>query len=42
MGIGDMTIQAAAVKLMYLSGVLDSPDAIKEALLTPIAGEITT
>ncbi len=41
-GIGDMTIQAATVKLMYLSGILDSPDAIKKALPAPIAGEITT
>jgi L-asparaginase len=41
-GIGDMTIQAATVKLMYLSGILDSPEVIKEALLIPIAGEITT
>lgn len=40
-GIGDMTVQAAAVKLMYLSAVLDSPDAVKEALVKPIAGEIT-
>jgi L-asparaginase len=40
-GIGDMTTQAAAVKLMYLSAILDSPDAVKKALLVPIAGEIS-
>jgi len=40
-GIGDMTIQAATVKLMYLSGVLHTPEAIKKALPAPIAGEIT-
>jgi L-asparaginase len=40
-GTGDMTLQAATVKLMYLAGVLDSPDAIRRALAVPIAGEIT-
>ena len=40
-GIGDMTIEAAIVKLMYLAGTLDSPGEIAAALLEPIAGEVT-
>lgn len=40
-GIGDMTIEAAVVKLMYLAGTLDSPADIAGALHLPIAGEIT-
>jgi L-asparaginase len=39
-GIGDMTVDAAAVKLMYLLGSLDSPDAVRQALPVPIAGEV--
>jgi L-asparaginase len=40
-GIGDMTIEAAAVKLMYLLGTLDDPAQVRTALAVPIAGEIT-
>jgi L-asparaginase len=40
-GIGDMTLEAAAVKLMYLSGTLVDPAKVKAALRVPIAGEIT-
>jgi L-asparaginase len=40
-GIGDMTIEAATVKLMYLCGTFDSPRKIQRELLRPIAGEIT-
>lgn len=39
-GTGDMTIEAATVKLMYLLGTLDSADAVREALTVPIAGEV--
>jgi L-asparaginase len=39
--VGDRTIEAATVKLMYLAGTLGSPQQIKDALLDPIAGEIT-
>lgn len=39
-GIGDMTIEAATVKLMYLLGTLDSAEEVRNALATPIAGEI--
>lgn len=39
--IGDMTIEAAVVKLMYLAGTLQTPAEIAEALLVPIAGEVT-
>ncbi len=40
-GIGDMTMQAATVKLMYLAGTLRSVDDMRRALLEPIAGELT-
>ena len=40
-GTGDMTAQAAIVKLMYLAGTLDSSDDMREALQVPIAGELT-
>jgi L-asparaginase len=39
-GIGDMTVEAAAVKLMYLLGTLEDPAAVRAALAVPIAGEI--
>ena len=38
---GDMTIEAATVKMMYLAGTFDSATAIREALIEPIAGELT-
>ncbi len=38
--IGDMTLEAATVKLMYLLGSCDSPRGVREALPVPIAGEI--
>jgi len=41
-GIGDMTIEAATVKLMYLLGTLESPEAVRDALQLPIAGELTS
>jgi L-asparaginase len=40
-GIGDMTLQAATVKLMYLWTLHDSAEAVREALTWPIAGEIS-
>jgi L-asparaginase len=40
-GIADMTIEAAAVKLMYLLATCASPAEIKERLCVPIAGEVT-
>ena len=39
-GIGTMTIEAATVKLMYLSAVHDDPAAVRDGLLAPIAGEL--
>ena len=39
-GTGDMTVEAATVKLMYLLGTLDSPAQVREALKVPIAGEV--
>lgn len=39
-GIGDMTIEAATVKLMYLLGSLESPERVRSELTRPIAGEI--
>lgn len=41
-GIGDMTIEAAVVKLMYLAGTQTSREEIGDALLVPIAGEVST
>jgi L-asparaginase len=40
-GTGDMTLEAAAVKLMYLLGTLDDPDEVRRRLHVPLAGEIT-
>ena len=40
-GTGDMTLQAAAVKLMHLAAAHDTADGIRDALGVPIAGEIT-
>ncbi len=40
-GTGDMTLQAATVKLMYLAASLSSAEEITHALTVPIAGEIT-
>lgn len=40
-GIGDMTLAAATVKLMYLCGTVRDADAVRRALPVPIAGEIT-
>ena len=40
-GIADMTIEAAAVKLMYLFGTFDSVDGVRRRLAVAIAGELT-
>jgi L-asparaginase len=40
-GTADMTVEAAAVKLMYLLGTLESHEQIEKAMLDPIAGELT-
>jgi len=40
-GIGDMTLEAAAVKLMYLLGTFGDPDEVRRRLPVPLAGEIT-
>ena len=40
-GTGDMTIEAAAVKLMYLLGSCDGPAEVRDRMPRPIAGEIT-
>jgi L-asparaginase len=40
-GTGDMTLEAAAIKLMYLLETYEDTDAIRTALLVPIAGEIS-
>lgn len=40
-GIGDMTLPAALVKLMYLTAVEDSPELVRRRMPVPIAGEIT-
>jgi len=40
-GTGDMTLEAASVKLMYLLGTLGSADEIRAALELSIAGEIS-
>jgi L-asparaginase len=39
-GTGDMTIEAATVKLMYLLATKSSPQAVQEALCEPLAGEV--
>lgn len=40
-GTGDMTIEAAAVKLMYLLHRCPGPSAVRAELCSPIAGEVT-
>lgn len=40
-GTGDMTMEAAAVKLMYLAGTLAMREEIRSCLTVPIAGEVT-
>ena len=40
-GTGDMTLEAATVKLMYLLATLDSAAEVGEALTVPIAGELS-
>ena len=40
-GTGDMTVEAAAVKLMYLLATSGGPDEVRERLLVPIAGEVS-
>lgn len=40
-GIGDMTLEAAAVKLMYLAAIHGSAEEIRSRLQVPLAGEIT-
>jgi L-asparaginase len=40
-GIGDMTLEAATVKLMYLFGTIDSPDEVRKAMAESIAGELS-
>lgn len=40
-GIADMTLDAAVVKLMYLLGTLDDADAVRRALTEPLAGEVS-
>ncbi len=40
-GTGDMTTEAAAVKLMYLLGTERNADAVRENLCRSIAGEVT-
>ncbi|MBP7146938.1 MAG: asparaginase [Acidobacteria bacterium] len=40
-GIGDMTIEAAAVKLMYLLGTYREPAEVRARLGLPIAGEVS-
>jgi len=41
-GIGDMTVETATIKLMYLLGSLPAPEAVRNALCEPLAGEITS
>ena len=40
-GTADMTVEAAAVKLMYLLATSTGPEEIKARLCIPIAGEVT-
>ncbi len=40
-GIGDMTLEAAAVKLMYLLGTHREAEQVRQRLHVPLAGEIT-
>lgn len=40
-GIGDMTVEAASVKLMYLLGTYGSAAEVRARLLEPIAGEVS-
>ncbi|MNY67526.1 glutamyl-tRNA(Gln) amidotransferase subunit D [compost metagenome] len=39
---GDMTVEAATVKLMFLLGQLGSAHRVAKNLGVPLAGEITT
>ena len=41
-GTGDMTTEAATVKLMYLLGTLGAPEQVREALGRPLVGELTS
>lgn len=40
-GIADMTLDAAAVKLMYLLGTYGDPQRVARLLTQPLAGEVT-
>jgi L-asparaginase len=40
-GIGDMTLEAASVKLMYLLGTYGTPHEVRQRLTQPIAGEVS-
>ena len=40
-GTADMTVEAAAVKLMYLLATTDGPDEVRARLCVPIAGEVS-
>ncbi len=40
-GISDMTVEAASVKLMYLLGTLAGAATVRAALTVPLAGEVT-
>jgi L-asparaginase len=40
-GTGDMTLEASAVKLMYLLGTHGDPDQVRRRFPVPLAGEIT-
>ena len=40
-GTGDMTVEAATVKLMYLLGTLKDPQKVREAMGHSLAGELT-
>lgn len=41
-GIADMTMEAAAVKLMYLLGTVGNPEEVRRRMTEPLAGEVTT
>jgi L-asparaginase len=40
-GTADMTVEAAAVKLMYLLATAGGPDEVRSRLCVPIAGEVS-
>jgi L-asparaginase/Glu-tRNA(Gln) amidotransferase subunit D len=40
-GTGDMTVEAAAVKLMYLLATSSGPEQARARLCVPIAGEVS-